>query len=82
MTGSGEATTLRALPEATPNRRVRREHRSRSLGELLKGGKQPEDLLGNDGVMKELQIKLIERMLAAELTLPETCSERGAIRCP
>ena len=38
------------------------------LGELLKGCEQPEDLLGNDGLMKELKIKLMERMLGAELT--------------
>ncbi len=38
------------------------------LDELLKGCKRPEDLLGNDGLMKELMIKLMERMLGAELT--------------
>jgi hypothetical protein len=38
------------------------------LDELLKGCEGPEDLLGNDGLMKELKIKLMERMLGAELT--------------
>ena len=36
--------------------------------EVLKGCERPEDLLGNDGLMKELKIKLMERMLGAELT--------------
>ncbi|WP_292287366.1 transposase, partial [Marivita sp.] len=38
------------------------------LDELLKGVERPEDLLGDAGVMKELKIKLMERMLGAELT--------------
>jgi putative transposase len=38
------------------------------LDELLKGCERPEDLLSNDGLMKELKIKLMERMLGAELT--------------
>lgn len=38
------------------------------LDELLKGCERPEDLLGDTGLMKELKIKLIERMLGAELT--------------
>ncbi|WP_190305594.1 IS256 family transposase [Roseicitreum antarcticum] len=38
------------------------------LDELLKGCERPEDLLGNNGLMKELKIKLMERMLGAELT--------------
>jgi len=33
------------------------------LDELLKGCKQPEDLLGDAGLMKELKIRLMERML-------------------
>ena len=36
--------------------------------ELLKGCKRPEDLLGDAGLMKELKIRLMERMLGAELT--------------
>ena len=36
--------------------------------ELLKGCDRPEDLLGDAGLMKELKIKLMERMLGAELT--------------
>ena len=37
------------------------------LDELLKGCERPEDLLGDTGLMKELKIKLMERMLGAEL---------------
>jgi hypothetical protein len=35
------------------------------LDELLKGVERPEDLLGEAGLMKELKIKLMERMPAA-----------------
>jgi hypothetical protein len=38
------------------------------LDELLKGCKRPEDLLGDSGLMKELKVRLMERMLGAELT--------------
>ena len=38
------------------------------LDELLKGCERPEDLLGEAGLMKELKIRLMERMLGAELT--------------
>jgi len=38
------------------------------LDDLLKGCDRPEDLLGDAGLMKELKIKLMERMLGAELT--------------
>ncbi len=38
------------------------------LDELLKGCERPEDLLGDAGLMKELKIRLMERMLGAELT--------------
>lgn len=38
------------------------------LDELLDGCERPEDLLGDAGLMKELKIKLMERMLGAELT--------------
>ena len=36
------------------------------LDELLKGCERPEDLLGDAGLMKELKIRLMERMLGAE----------------
>lgn len=39
------------------------------LDELLKGCKRPDDLLGEAGLMKELKIRLMERMLGAELTV-------------
>ena len=38
------------------------------LDELLKDCERPEDLLGDAGLMKELKIKLMERMLGAELS--------------
>ena len=38
------------------------------LDELLSGVERPEDLLGDKGLMKELKVRLIERMLGAELT--------------
>ena len=38
------------------------------LDELLTGCERPEDLLGDAGLMKELKIRLMERMLGAELT--------------
>jgi hypothetical protein len=38
------------------------------LDELQKGVALPEDLLGDAGLMKELKIKLMERMPGAELT--------------
>jgi putative transposase len=38
------------------------------LDELLSGVERPEDLLGDKGLMQELKVRLIERMLGAELT--------------
>ena len=38
------------------------------VDELLKGCERPEDLLGDAGLMKELKVRLMERMLGAELT--------------
>ena len=38
------------------------------LDELLCGVEWPEDLLGDQGLMKELKVRLMERMLGAELT--------------
>ena len=38
------------------------------IDELLKGCERPEDLLGDTGLLKELKIRLMERMLSAELT--------------
>ena len=38
------------------------------LDELLKGCKRPEVLLGDSGLMKEPKVRLMERMLGAELT--------------
>ena len=38
------------------------------LDELLKGVDRPEDFFGDTGLMKELKIRLMERMLGAELT--------------
>jgi transposase-like protein len=38
------------------------------LDELLNGVENADDLLGNHGLMKELKVRLMERMLSAELT--------------
>ena len=38
------------------------------LDELLSGVENAEDLLGDKGLMKELKVRLMERMLGAELT--------------
>lgn len=38
------------------------------LDELLKCVERPEDFFGDTGLMKELKIRLMERMLGAELT--------------
>ena len=38
------------------------------LDQLLKGVDHPEDLSGEQGLMKELKARLMERMLGAELT--------------
>lgn len=38
------------------------------LDELLKGAERPEDLLGDAGLMRELKVRPMERMLGAELT--------------
>jgi len=38
------------------------------LDELLSGIERPEDFLGDKGLMKELKVRLMERMLGAELT--------------
>ncbi|MEF2554555.1 IS256 family transposase, partial [Aurantimonas sp. A2-1-M11] len=37
------------------------------LDELLKGCERPDDLLGDAGLMKQLKIRLMERMLGGEL---------------
>lgn len=38
------------------------------LDELIKGYKNPEDLLGENGLLKQLTKALLERAMAAELT--------------
>jgi putative transposase len=38
------------------------------LDELLSGVEGPEEFLGDQGLMKELKVRLMERMLGAELT--------------
>ena len=42
------------------------------LDELLKGVERPEDLLGDAGLMKELKLRLMERMLGAECCDPRS----------
>jgi putative transposase len=43
--------------------------RDEVLDELLSGYEKPEDLLGDDGLLKRLKKALIERALGAELTV-------------
>ena len=38
------------------------------LDELLSGVENADDFLGDQGLMKELKVRLMERMLGAELT--------------
>ena len=38
------------------------------LNELLKDYQKPEDLLGQHGLLKELQKRLLEKAMGAELT--------------
>ena len=38
------------------------------VDELLSGVERPEDLPGHKGLMRELKVRLMERMLGAELT--------------
>ena len=40
------------------------------LDGLLSGVERPEDLLGDKGLMKKLKVRLMERMLGAELIEP------------
>src|SRR6185369_12428411 len=39
------------------------------LNELMKDYQKPEDLLGKDGLLKQLQKRLLEKALGAELTV-------------
>ncbi len=54
------------------------------LDELLSGVENADDLLGEQGLMKELKVRLMERMLGAELT-GSACTiqaRRGQTRTP
>jgi putative transposase len=42
------------------------------IDELLSNYKNPEDLLGKDGIINELKKRLIERAMAGELTVRKT----------
>ena len=42
--------------------------RDEVIEELLQGYRSPEDLLGEEGLFKELKKRLLERALGAELT--------------
>ena len=48
--------------------RTRKQIRDEILDELLEGYDNPEDLLGKDGLLKQLRGRLVERVLDAELT--------------
>ena len=51
------------------------------LDELLSGVEKPEDFFGDKGLMKELKVRLMERMLGAELT-EHPLPGRAFARCP
>src|SRR5262249_51855399 len=51
--------------------------RDEIIEELLQGYSSPQDLLGEEGLFKELKKRLLERALVAELT-EHLGSERGA----
>jgi len=42
--------------------------RDELLDELIKGYKKPEDLIGSNGILKELTKRLVERAMNAEMT--------------
>jgi len=42
--------------------------RDELLDELLKDYKNPEDLLGNEGILQELTKRLLERAMEGEMT--------------
>src|SRR5436305_15114218 len=48
------------------------------LNELLKGYQKPEDLLGRDGLLKQLQKRLLEKAMGAELTVHLGYEKHGA----
>src|SRR6202165_4590809 len=50
--------------EGAHTMRIKPEH----LDELLTGYEKPEDLLGEDGLFKQLKKALLERALGAEMT--------------
>ena len=51
------------------------------LDELLSGVENADDLLGNQGLMKELKVRLMERMLGAGL-VPLTFRSLSSFRQP
>ena len=45
------------------------------LNELLKDYQKPADLLGNDGIFKQLQKRLLEKAMGADLTVHLGCDK-------
>lgn len=52
------------------------EIRKEILDELIKDYKNPEDLIGENGLLKQLTKALLERAMAAELTLRPSDSRK------
>ena len=52
--------------------------RDEVIEELLQGYRSPEDLLGEEGLFKELKKRLLERALGAELTEHHGSRDPGA----
>lgn len=51
------------------------EIRKEILDELVKDYKNPEDLIGENGLLKQLTKALLERAMAAELTYELGCQK-------
>src|ERR1019366_5380018 len=49
------------------------------LDELLKDREKPEDLLGQNGLLKQLQKRVLEKAMGAELTVPLGCGKHDPV---
>ena len=49
------------------------------IDELLKNNTNPEDILGNDGLLKQLTKSILERALESEITDHRDCASSKTI---
>jgi hypothetical protein len=69
VSGVFDHRCMSGLAHASPTKEHDDDDVSRKLQDaLLSGVESPEDLLGDKGLMKELKIRLMGRMLGADLT--------------